>query len=56
MLYLPSTIRRLGTYGIIQRSIEQSIQRSIEQPNTIQNDSNNNIKNIEDIVLIIDNK
>ena len=43
---LPSTVRRLGAH---------SIQQSIEQPNTIQNDSNNDIKNTEDIVLIIDN-
>jgi hypothetical protein len=52
---LPSTVRRLGSHSI-QRSIKQSIEQSIKQPKTIQNDSNNDIKNIEDIVLIIDNK
>ena len=46
IMNLPSTVRRLGAH---------SIQQSIEQPNTIQNDSNNDIKNTEDIVLIIDN-
>jgi hypothetical protein len=60
MLYLPSTVRRLGSHSIIQRSIKQSIkqsiERSIKQPKRIQNDSNNDIKNTEDIVLIIDNK
>jgi DNA-binding protein len=52
IMNLPSTVRQLGSHSII----EQSIEGSIEQPNTIQNNSNNNIKNIEDIVLIIDNK
>ena len=47
IMNLPSNVRQLGAHSIIERSIEQ--------PNTIQNNSNNNINNTEDIKLIIDN-
>ena len=45
MLYLPHIIRRIDT-----------VQRSTLETRTLENDSNNDIKNTEDIILLIDNK